>query len=306
MLPEFAVLLASRGRRPFLENFLESLRNQASVSPALLVFSDGQSGEPALAAALSESGLRYEIVGRSSTPIGIPAAFLELSRIAQTTAFSYFAYADDDDIWMPAKLSSSLQALCSQHPTLWISDYLTLHADSETALRNAQLPFATEAAHAFAYGVAPGCTMAWNRSLMDAMRFPDSARCVMHDSWIHWSAMLIGTVIIDMRPLIWYRLHDSNTVGRPAGALRRLRNYTSDSADKWRLQAVEAIRLYGNDSDSAKLLESAYLGTRRKRLGTWASRRVRRATALEQAALVAYWAARSNPMASELAVPSEA
>jgi Glycosyl transferase family 2 len=148
-------------------------------------------------------------------------SFLALLRLALTGPARFFAFSDQDDVWLPDKLSHGVAALADLpqgRPGL----YFCARALVDAALAPVGQVLAPRRAPGFpaalTQNLAPGCCMVLNRSaaeLIDATPVPDG-------TWHDWWAYIVvaahgGTVIAGDTPDILYRQHSANLVGEPLG-----------------------------------------------------------------------------------------
>ena len=121
----------------------------------------------------------------------------------------YVFLSDQDDLWMPGKVSTCLQLLqrylLVTHNARLIdgegkdlgTDFFTLHHSQSgfwhNLLRNSHV----------------GCCMAFRRELLDhALPFPD--HLITHDIWMGLVAEKVGKTCMFAQPLICYRRHHGN------------------------------------------------------------------------------------------------
>jgi glycosyltransferase involved in cell wall biosynthesis len=147
--------------------------------------------------------------------------------------------ADQDDLWMPEKVETMMQALRSVD--LVVSDCQVVDEDLNV------LQDSFFATHDSGPGLLKnlvrngylGCCMAFNRSLLKfALPFPQ--RLAMHDWWLGLVAESFGSVAFLPRPLVMYRRHPANassTSGKSSVPLQRQLAWraqiASDLAGRW-------------------------------------------------------------------------
>jgi hypothetical protein len=138
------------------------------------------------------------------------------------------ALADQDDEWLPDRLSATLAVLdASPEVEVVASDATMVDAlgrpVGRTVFEAQRLTRAERAAftrhdHLPALvrrNLVPGMTFTLRRSLMEALGpLPDGA---MHDYWLAAAAAARGTFRIVPRPLVRYRIHGGNAVGLDTG-----------------------------------------------------------------------------------------
>ncbi len=127
----------------------------------------------------------------------------------------YFAFSDQDDVWLPDKLTRAAEFLSKidkEIPALYAAcSYLT---DAELNITGHTLiPKRLSFYNAMVQNVCIGHTQAFNRKqlLQIADKFSDDIMIV--DYWNYLFASACGTVIYDKKPTTLYRQHEKNVIG---------------------------------------------------------------------------------------------
>jgi hypothetical protein len=145
---------------------------------------------------------------------------------------AYVACADQDDVWLPEKLTVEMEAmhrLEAAHeagtPLLVFSDLRVVNADLSVRQGSlwAHQGINPKRVHRFArlltQNAVTGCTMLLNRELAAlAARMPGDAR--MHDWWTALMANVFGAVGVVQAPTVLYRQHDANVFGAGEAVVR--------------------------------------------------------------------------------------
>ena len=176
-----------------------------------------------------------------------------LSWVSKRYAFSYFMFADQDDVWLDTKIEKSLQFMKGNesdrsipllvHTDLRVVDQqLSVLDDSFFHYRNLD-PHLTDLCRLLVQKNVTGCTMLWNRALNDLLDL-ENRDIVMHDWWIALAACVFGKILCLEESTILYRQHGSNVVGATRVnsfrfILKRLRSYQSVQ-HKLRLSVAQA------------------------------------------------------------------
>lgn len=148
-------------------------------------------------------------------------SFLALLRLALGGPAAFFAFSDQDDVWLPEKLAHAVAALADLpqgHPGLYfcaralVDDKLTPIGQVLAPRRPPGFPAA------LTQNLVPGCCMMLNRAAADLI----DASPVPEGTWHDWWAYVVvaahgGTVIAGNTPDILYRQHSANLVGEPPG-----------------------------------------------------------------------------------------
>ncbi len=200
---------------------LESLEAQTHRSWSLVVSDDGSSDAgPAM---IREFGAQVGALGRSVEIIGGPRAgfaqnFLHLLR-HDPAPRGYVALCDQDDVWLPGKLTRGLAALKDvpeEVPTLYCSRTWITDADLKQRRLSTAWPREPGFRNALVQNIAAGNTIMLNPSAarLIAAAARDTGQIVAHDWWIYQIITGAGgRVIHDTEPTLLYRQHGSNLIG---------------------------------------------------------------------------------------------
>nr|WP_321984089.1 glycosyltransferase [uncultured Lichenicoccus sp.] len=219
------ILLSTYEGAPFLREQLASLIAQTHTDWILYWRDDGS--RDASAAIMAEfsgtagAGRCQAIAG--GRHVGVTASFLTLLRAVP--AGHVVAFADQDDVWLPDKLTRGLAGLgdpASARPVLYCARQLLvdgrLHSIGLSPAIHRLPPFPAS----LTQNLATGCTMLLNpaaAALVAGSRVPDAT---LHD-W--WSYLLVGaaggTLVVDPIAVVLYRQHRRNAVGAPYSIIRR-------------------------------------------------------------------------------------
>jgi glycosyltransferase involved in cell wall biosynthesis len=218
------VLLATYNGERFLGEQIDSILNQDYANVRVLVRDDGSTdGTVAILehyAALFPD--RFRIVPASEATGGPKWNFL---RLMQASTADYACFADQDDIWLPQKVTLTMQAM-KRLEAQW-GNHLPLLAFTDLCVVNQQLEIqhasfwklhhlnpqqANHFARLLGQNVVTGCTMMLNRPLLKlALRLPDEAH--MHDGWVALLAAAFGRSEPVLTQTVLYRQHDRNVFG---------------------------------------------------------------------------------------------
>jgi hypothetical protein len=225
--PLVAILLSTFNGEQYLYDQLASFTAQTHTNWQLYWRDDGSSdATPCIMAQfVTNAGVTRCMIHPAGVRLRATGSFLALLRMALDGTAAFFAFADQDDVWLPEKLAhgiAALDALPSDHPGLYFCARTLVDANltpvGEVLAPRRPPGFPT----ALTQNLAPGCCMMLNRAaarLIDATPVPDGT---WHD-W--WSYIVVaatgGTVIAGNTPDILYRQHGDNLIGEPLGFWHR-------------------------------------------------------------------------------------
>lgn len=145
-----------------------------------------------------------------------------LRSVSDSYDFSYYMFADQDDVWLNTKIEKSLFAL--RHAESEHDGPLLVHTDLKVVDQNLSVlgesffayralnPDVADLRHLLIQNNVTGCTMLWNKKLNDLLDLQNEA-VAMHDWWITLVACTFGRIICLKEPQILYRQHENNVVG---------------------------------------------------------------------------------------------
>lgn len=183
---------------------------------------------------------------------GVIRSFFELFRLADTSV-DYYALSDQDDYWMPEKVScgiGALEELSEDVPTLYCCRPKLVDAELLELPDDIKRPAVRQSfGNALIENVVTGCTTMFNPLLLKLLNGELPEFTVMHDRWMYLVASCFGTVLYDETPHICYRQHGGNVVGTSSSRLaelgERLARFRGKKRDISR-QTAEFIRIYGD------------------------------------------------------------
>jgi len=199
-----SVCLSSFNGEHYIHEQIQSILCQLNIEDELIISDDG-STDRTLEIVKCIDDRRIHII-TNHTKKGVISNVENALKLAKG---EYIFLSDQDDIWLPDKVSISISAL--QQFDLVVSDcYVTdkelkISHDSFFRLNNSQ----QNKWKALIRNPYLGCCMAFNRSVLNkALPFPD--KIPMHDIWIGNVAAFHFKVKFITQKLIYYRRHGLN------------------------------------------------------------------------------------------------
>lgn len=146
--------------------------------------------------------------------LGAAKSFWELIKECPIES-DYYAFADQDDIWLVNKISSAIEAIeIFKDPTLYYSNALYVDKYGESLERYAIRKENHLSVPTLMAGMpAMGCTMLFNKSALGVFKKAKLTAIEMHDRTCFLISYLIGRVIYDDEAYIQYRQHENNVIG---------------------------------------------------------------------------------------------
>lgn len=179
----------------------------------------------------------------------------------------YFAFADQDDVWLPEKLKSGasiLAGLRQEVPSMYCSNLTVTDENlNPYGLMHTSLQVPDMKCRSLFYNIATGCTLLFNKRMVELFHTHPPKFLKYHDAWIYQTCLFLGDVYYDMTPHILYRQHGNNVEGAHLSSLAKLRHklkkltnsagHTSDEV------ARELLEVYGK-SGLLSSVDSKHIG----------------------------------------------
>ena len=267
--PFVAILLCTYNGARFLAEQLESLEAQTHENWVLAVSDDGSSD------ATLDILLKYQakwpkgkITIRNGPQKGFCQNFLSLACDAEIKA-DYYAFCDQDDVWLPEKLTVALRTIIANQNihipfvycgrTTYVTEKLNPCGISPLFL------FPPSFRNALVQSIAGGNTMVFNFSAKLLIEKAGRQNVPSHDWWIY---QLIsgaeGNVFYDPVPYVLYRQHDDALVGGNNSYLKKIERVVmlwKGQFQQWNSQNIAALKnvkhlLVKNHQDVLKMFES--------------------------------------------------
>jgi rhamnosyltransferase len=221
-LPSIAVLLAAYNGERWVEEQLDTIFSQTAVNVHVFLSLDYSTDDSCLLIekyASRESRLSLlpygELYGSAARN------FFRLLRDADISGFDYVAFADQDDVWLPEKLSRAVECLQKGYDG-YSSDVTAFWPDGRQKLIKKSQP---QKQWDFLFeSPGPGCTFVMSAQFVSQLQlcvkqnWADLQQFDYHDWFVYAFARSNGfNWVIDQQPGILYRQHASNVVGANTG-----------------------------------------------------------------------------------------
>lgn len=211
-----AVLMSTYNGEKYITEQIESILRQQKVQVQLVVRDDGSSDQTLFI--LRDYEAKGKLTLLTGENLGVGNSFMTL--LYEAPEADYYAFADQDDIWLEEKLDVAIRAIDEKGgPVLYCSNQMLVDQNAtQLGLRYEKQPFIT-LFQVIDRNVLCGCTMVMNHSMAALMRAegrrPSSEllKKRLHDSWLMQAGNCIGSVIYDEDSYILYRQHGQNVVG---------------------------------------------------------------------------------------------
>lgn len=221
-LPKCLVLLSTYNGENYIEEQLDSLIKQEGVQLHILIRDDESKDSTINVINRFIAKFPKNIDLLKATNIGAKASFFELIKTAaaEYPDYEFYAFCDQDDVWLSGKLLRAVSTISNLHQQLPLM-YCSATQMVDKSLSNLKIwpsPPKKKLSiyNALVENVAVGCTIVLNREAFQLIASSPPAQVsqiIMHDWWAYLCVTAFGKVIFDSEPYILYRQHSSNVLG---------------------------------------------------------------------------------------------
>ena len=208
-----AVLLSTFNGEEFISEQLQSLKNQVDVCVHLFVYDDCSSDKtPDILQNFNSLPLNLYI---GTINIGPTAAFKGLLLNPELTKFEYIAFCDQDDIWHENKLQRAVQVLNENPEIIMYSSKRTIRNNffskpERYPKKNLRLLPTSLLFENKCYG---NTIVFKKKNLQNIEDLITKSGQMPHDLFMARVALMSGTVFVDGKSYVDYRIHKDNHTG---------------------------------------------------------------------------------------------
>lgn len=224
MFPDISILMAAYNGGQYLSEQINSILGQSYTEWRLIIRDDGSSDNSLNM--IKEYIRRYpeniRLITDKDGRIGTSQNFLRLLSYADT---DYIMFCDQDDVWLPEKISITMDKMRTCQETWGETTPLLIHTDLKVV--DASLGPVSKSLWKYQHldprqglslnrlivqNVITGCTIMINKALKDKIKLlPEQT--LMYDWWISLAAAALGKIDYVPTATLLYRQHDNNDVG---------------------------------------------------------------------------------------------
>ena len=219
------VLMSTYNGEKYLKEQINSVLAQDEVDVHLLIRDDGS--EDDTCAILDKYRKKYfdKISVVKGENVGFVKSFSSLINIAVSEFgdYDYYAFSDQDDIWLPNKLRIACDFLSKKNsnlPNLFTSNssFVDSNKNHLGLFHSGECPQYTMG-NVLLYSTEQGCSMVFNRKAADIYSKHNPQKS-WHDRWMYDICFFMGSVSYYHKPLFLYRIHSRNALGSNVSKLR--------------------------------------------------------------------------------------
>ena len=228
--PHIAILMCTYNGEAFLEEQLDSIKNQDYKNWTLYVNDDGSKDTTLdILKAYQKKWGNKKLIIRRGPQKGFCQNFLQIINDKKIKANLHFL-SDQDDIWMRHKISHAIQKLSKLDPlkpALYCGRSTYISSDAKSILGQSDLFLKPPSfKNALIQSIGGGNTMAFNNPLKNISQKYPKADVVSHDWWLYMlNELMGGKTIYDAESTILYRQHNSSLVGANTRFIAKLKRF---------------------------------------------------------------------------------
>lgn len=239
------VLMSTYNGEKYLETQLESILAQEGVNIDILVRDDGSKDSTHIILDnYQREGKLHWYTGDNLKPA---RSFMNLVQNAPDA--DYYAFSDQDDYWEPDKILTAIKQLNSfdqDKPSLYYSRYTMVDKDLKKIPQGKdKLYVSLTMKQAVVSSAATGCTMVFNKCLLNYLKLKHPSFQIMHDNWVHKVCVALGgNLYFDETSHILYRQHGNNAIGGDTNLRKRLKRHINTAFKDPCYRSKSIIALY--------------------------------------------------------------
>lgn len=287
---QIQVLMSTYNGKKYLKEQIDSILNQSIGLDKLFILVRDDNSTDNTISILQEYKNNYPnnfdyYIGEN---VGPCYSFLDLANHANTEAFDFFAFADQDDFWKPEKLENALKLLSNKNnhiPQLYSSKYTIVNENLEEIQgQNAKKVKFTSFENSLVENVATGCTEVFNKEMLTLFKKANTTKgFFMHDWVLYMLATSLGEYTYDENSYLLYRQHENNVLGASRGKFNNLSRkvklfFKYNSGDIIRSNIIAFNTIYGNlvSQEQKKLLDQFSCNTFKNNLKLALNKKLKR------------------------------
>ena len=249
-------MMSSYNGEAFIAQQIDSILNQTHQDIDIVVRDDGSSDSTlAILAKYERENDNFSVLAEENR--GCTGSFWELLQYARQKkgGYAYFAFCDQDDVWLEDKIAVAIDCLAkadSSLPCLYCSNLILTDARlNRTGTMRTDMPEVGNKAKALVESFATGCTFVFNGRLLELATSYAAQALPLHDLWIFHTCMFLGHIHYDPTSHILYRQHGNNEIGAKSTFPQRLRSKMKSVKTLRRqhfreIEARELLKAYGH------------------------------------------------------------
>jgi glycosyltransferase involved in cell wall biosynthesis len=263
-LPKVLVLMATYNGERYLEQQLDSIFAQNNVEVFVAVSDDGSTDNTINILSKYAKKNGHLSFSKNQKNKGFTYNFIDSIFDHKTDNFDYFACSDQDDYWLPEKLSRAISFLNNGVAKLYCSQVTPVDKNLEPMLSAKPQPINVGPGDKYVNAVASygvGHTEVWNRAFMEVLTsvYPNGIHA--HDVWLYLVGAYVCSFYFDPDSFSYYRQHENNAIAsagkKKVSFIKSKLDSLNDSKNYRSNNVAEFLRCFGDkiQPEDRKILE---------------------------------------------------
>lgn len=203
------VLLSSYNGEKFIREQIDSILGQTYEDIELYVRDDGSKDMTGAILSEYENDRRVHVTRGKN--VGFIKSFFQL--MEECGEADYYAFADQDDVWLPEKIEMAVQLLEQEDgsiPLLYFSSYDFYDGDMNFQEHNKKPSQPPSFRNSVVDCMTLGFNSVFNKKAYEIMASHIPTESCGHDWWTYMVCAGMGKVLYDERVTVKYRRHEKN------------------------------------------------------------------------------------------------
>lgn len=221
-----AILLCTKNGESFINEQLYSIRNQ-NIENIDLYILDNKSSDNTLKIVknFSEQNKKVNVFIFDGCDLHFANSYLELAKMI-TNQYEYYAFCDQDDIWMKNHLSRGIKCIdniASSKPSLFCSRTTLINEVGHLIGKSQRFLKKPSFKNALVQSIAGANTMIFNKKAFELFLMANIKKKIVSHDWLLYIFVSgsEGNIIYDQIPSVLYRQHDRNIIGTNRGIFNK-------------------------------------------------------------------------------------
>lgn len=257
-MDKVCVFMSTYNGGKYIQKQLVSILKQKNVEVLIIIRDDGSTDNTVDIVKMYINNYS-NIVLLEGENLGCEKSFEQLLHTEYNA--DYYAFADQDDYWMPNKLIQSIKLISNESGPALSATNLQVCDENLVPIKiihsKQDLKYLEKRKKEDFLCNMHGCVLLWNAALQSKIKMHRTKMTFAHDVWVCSIANAIGVFKISDVPEIYYRLHENNVSGFAFGILQRLKKginlYLGNGHPKRDLIAQELLNAYQEDMDISSI-----------------------------------------------------
>lgn len=228
--PKVTIIMSTYQGEQYVVEQLESLFKQTYPSISIIVRDDGSTDGTLKILETYEKQKKITLIRGKN--IGLVKSFFKALQEAEPS--SYYAYCDQDDVWIPEKIQRAVEALEKEkgqkQPMLYFTEFYYCDPNLQVIKSSCMNKKGISFKNAILECIASGNTMVFNEEMKHLILKTSPEDICLHDWWTYMVGVAFGKVLYDSRPSVYYR--------------RGNQNVTPDATKPIRLQLIRVKKFW--------------------------------------------------------------